>query len=81
MTHLLTHGVQDFGCQSTVGLQSCAMCLYGERGVSGMWTLVNFILGAVILIVVVSFILTVVVSFILATIITIVRMAILDREE
>ena len=38
-----------------------------------MWTLVNYILGAVIL--------TVIVSFILATIITIVHMAILDREE
>lgn len=38
-----------------------------------MWTLVNYILLAVIF--------TAVVSFILATIITIVRMAILDREE
>ena len=38
-----------------------------------MWTLVNYILGTVIL--------DVVISFILATIITIVHMAILDREE
>jgi len=38
-----------------------------------MWTLVNYILGAVIL--------DVVISFIFATIITIVHMAILDREE
>ena len=38
-----------------------------------MWTLVNYILGAVII--------TVVVSFILATIITIVHMVILDSEE
>lgn len=36
MTHLLTHGVQDFGCRYTVGLQSCTMRLYGERGVSRM---------------------------------------------
>lgn len=36
MTHLLTHGVQDFGCRYTVGLQSCTMRPYGERGVSRM---------------------------------------------
>lgn len=36
MTHLLTHGVQDGGCRYTVGIQSCTMCLYGERGVSRM---------------------------------------------
>ena len=36
MTHLLTHGVQDFGCRYTVGMQSCTMRLYGERGVSRM---------------------------------------------
>ena len=36
MTHLLIHGVQAGGCQSTVGLQSCTMCPYGERGVSRM---------------------------------------------
>lgn len=42
-----------------------------------MWTLVNYILEAVILDAVISFIL----ATILATIITIVHMAILDREE
>ena len=36
MTHLLTHGAQDGGCRYTVGLQSCTMCLYGNRGVSRM---------------------------------------------
>lgn len=36
MTHLLIHGAQDGGCRYTVGMQSCTMCLYGERGVSRM---------------------------------------------
>lgn len=45
----------------------------GGRGVSRMWTLVNYILEAVIF--------DAVISFILATIITIVYMAILDLEE
>lgn len=38
-----------------------------------MWTTVNYILGAIVL--------AVIVSFVLATIITIVHMAILDSEE
>lgn len=41
MTHLLTHGVQDGGCRYTVGLQSCTMCLYGERGVNRMGKLID----------------------------------------
>ena len=45
----------------------------GGRGVSRMWTLVNYILEAIIL--------DAVISFIFATIITIVYMAILDLEE
>ena len=44
MTHLLTHGVQDGGCRYTVEMQSCTMCLYGERGVSRMThTIINII--------------------------------------
>lgn len=36
MTHLLIHGVQDGGCRYTVGIKSCTMCPYGEKGVSRM---------------------------------------------
>ena len=36
MIRLLIHGAQDIGYRYTVGLQSCTMCLYGERGVSRM---------------------------------------------
>lgn len=49
MTHLLTHGVQDGGCRYTVGLQSCTMCLYGERGVRRMdWNLTIRVISAFI---------------------------------
>ena len=49
MTRLLTHGVQDGGCRYTVGLQSCTMYLYGERGVSGMdWNLTIRVISAFI---------------------------------
>ena len=49
MTHLLTHGVQDGGCRYTVEMQSCTMCLYGERGVSRMTHIITGIITVLVL--------------------------------